>query len=276
MTNLTCEFTDINGKLAIKIKAINASTGDKILLDDILEGRYGTPSNISGKTKAGQASELILAFESGAFATGGLNFNTLSIVPEWKTNDVIFGKVESILADDDREYFGGNLEEPYTSDPGYYFLPSRRQKLYFNTSDFEAIKDFQPHVLVARYAPSKTRGFRKNKSKAGFKTLPNRINRIPLTEAKTEINFEQEKYFRSGKDYIKSRNLKNNGDRSASAIFQFRIELTIEGKKIITNPLLDLRLQASVHKNSSVNGNLWLNPEDEHAKYFVAISYKMR
>ncbi|AZI53915.1 hypothetical protein EIB75_10565 [Epilithonimonas vandammei] len=267
MTNLTCEFTDINGSLAIRIKAINASAGDKILLDDILEGRYGLPNKISGKTKGGQASELLMEFNKKFDVSEYIN--AISTKPIWKRNDVIYSKVQRY-----RDNEAGAESE------SQIIMPSRRQKLFFEIPGYEEIKSFSPHIIPMRYAPAKSRGSRGNNSPAGFKKIVNGINRIPVTGEITEIDFEQEKFFKvQSQTFISGRNIKQSGKKSTIvgiAIFNFCLELTIGDRKIITEPIVSLNMLGII-----TNVNNLKKPDMEklvipNSDFFVAISYKQK
>ena len=94
---LTWEFTDNNG-LAIRLNAINAGTGDKILMDDILEGKYGPPKILSGKTREGKASELIIGFSSAPDDSAGFLFPESFI--NWKSGEKTVSEIFNQLPED--------------------------------------------------------------------------------------------------------------------------------------------------------------------------------
>lgn len=242
----TWEFANVGADCTpeIVLKATNPITsGEKVLLFQVLNGCFGRPVILSGTSANGQASEMIIGFGD---ATGGQlldidkNYDSLSIAPEWNIYDRVSGYIPT--------YY--NYDDGYTRSRDYFRVASLRKRLFFNVNKYDLIKDFSPQVLIEKYTHNKGYGNRKNKTKAGFKrsTL---ISSIPLTGQITEMNFKQEEFFRlidkggtiKAKGYKKSR-------KTVHTYLQFRIQMTINGNTYITNPLLFLKLEAIYHSDA--------------------------
>lgn len=230
----------------IVLKALNPVTsGEKVLLFNVLNGCFGRPMIISGTSVNGQASEMIIGF-GDAIGNQLLeidkNYDNLSVIPYWNPEEYVIGNVRNIYPDDTN--IGDKL----------IIRLSKRQKLFFKINEFDLIKDYNPIIIVERYVGAKTRGMNGQKSGAAYRTAP-RKNTIPITSSMAEIDFRQEEYFRlDTTNNIRAKSYKRTNVQNAYAYFQFRLQLTINGITVKSNPVVRLKLQASLQDNNSIKG----------------------
>lgn len=230
------------------------AAADKILLYNILNGTYGTPVIKSGSSKDGMTNEVVIAFENAPVSASSPS-NQIEIVPEWTTGDPLVGKMYTYTEDEPTR-----VQNDMNATFGQNEIDTSRTRLFFNIVNFDNIKDFSPKIIVERYKGTVSRGAG-NSSPAGFRTLPNRVSEIALTDAFQEMEFEQEKHFRwYGSETIAAKGSKRIGTE-VFQIFQFRVKTQIGDDEFITPPLVKLKLCAVFLRSTPPNT--------------VALSYKI-
>ena len=227
----------------IILKAQNPITsGEKVLLFQVLQGCFGRPMILSGTSVNGQASEVIIGFGD---ATGNQlleidkNYDNLEIIPLWNKKDRVSSYIPTYYSYDD-----GRIKDEF------FRVKSLRQKLYFNIPYYNLIKDYNPEITIEKYTPTKGCNTSKSRnfSTAGFKTVPLKST-IPITGQVTEMDFRQEEFFRLKNEIgnLQAKGLRKR-NKTVHTFLQFRIRLTINDNSYKTIPLLHLKMQAAYHQ----------------------------
>ena len=94
----------------------------------------------------------------------------------------------------------------------------------------------------------------------GWRKVPNRINEIPLTTPRQEIEFDPENYFRANYDWnsgyvrVRARAGTKEGVYCETKI-QFRILINVGGKEMMSLPFERLKIMALSNKPEMIRIN---------------------
>lgn len=217
-----------------------SDVASQMLLYQIKNKFYGEPYVLESTDIPGQnlSSQVIFSFGGKSPISVldlDVDLDNISVTPRWYPEHFVYGTISNWYPYDS----GFNKPEPVKT-------LSRRLKLFFEIPDFDLIKMYNPQILIQRYVGSNIRGGNGQKSGGAYRSAP-RKSMIPLTSTNMEVDFVQEEYFRlEARNLIRAKNYKRTWrGKSAHVYFQFRIQITVNGKTFISNPVTRLQLQAT-------------------------------
>lgn len=220
----------------------------QMLLYQIKNNFYGAPYVLDATVIPGQnlASQILFSFGGKSpLSTLDLDLaiDNITVTPKWYPEQYVLGTISN--------YYGYDSGFPVPTK--IIKTLSRRQKLFLEIPEFELLKAYSPQILIERYVGSNVRGLGGKKSGGAYRSAPRKAI-MPLTSAIMEVDFVQEEYFRLLKnDEIRAKGYDRTiRARSAHLYFQFKIQITVNGKTFISNPLTRLMLQATYQNKGSI------------------------
>lgn len=128
--------------------------------------------------------------------------------------------------------------------------------LIANISHWSKISALSPVLRVERFRRQKNRGNSSTKRRTGgFKFMENswsqRPSQIPIPSASWLLDLKPEKYFKTGTgfpaisgDSSNTNSIPSRATKPKKQLIQFRLEITVNGVKIVSNPLIQLKITA--------------------------------
>ncbi len=145
--------------------------------------------------------------------------------------------------------------ETYPTSPTSTNQPMQVYLLIANLSHWSKISALSPKIRVERFRRQKARGTSaSNKKRTGsFKyaltNIATRPREIVIPSASFLLDIKPEKYFKMNSGYP---NISGDGTKSRKyrkQLIQFKIEITVSGVKIVSQPLTQIKIKANKFNN---------------------------
>lgn len=231
---ITNDPNDNNPELLIRGGADNA---EKFILQQILNGFYGRPIVMGGKTIDGLAKELKIGFKPDV--SPEINFlPAVSADMEWDGSDTRSVTLAQIYPWEGHNGPGEEIEVGYRT-------------LRLKINGFENIKDFNPKLIVEKYRPRKDYATKHVNRPSGFVPIK-QMAPIPIISSTQDIDINPQFLFRVSFNQSYRNNqygVKASGYKARKRIdkllvngcyVRYRFLLSKDGVEFTTPPLLTM------------------------------------
>ncbi|WP_312750565.1 hypothetical protein [Epilithonimonas hominis] len=246
--SLKGDFTNITENNIPEFYIEASDVASQMLLFQIKNKFYGEPYVLESTDIPGQnlSSQVIFSFGGKSPISVldlDISLDNITVTPKWYPEQYVLGTISN--------YY--NYDSGFEPPTKIVKTLSRRHKLFFEIPEFDLIKAYNPQILIQRYTCSNVRGSGGQKSGGAYRNAPRKAL-IPLTSANMEVDFLQEEYFRLLKnDSIRAKSYKRTAKgNSAHMYFQFKIQITFNGKTFVSNPVTRLMLQATYQASGRI------------------------
>ena len=246
--SLKGEFTNRTDNNIPELYIEATDVASQMLLYQIKNKFYGEPYVLDATVIPGQnlASQILFSFGGKSpFSALDLDLaiDNITVTPKWYPEKYVLGTISN--------YY--NYDSGFEPPTKIIKTLSRRKKLFFEIPEFDLIKSYNPQLLIERYVGSNVRGSGGQKSGGAYRSAPRKAI-MPITSSNMEVDFLQEEYFRLLKDnLIRAKSYKcTQRGKSAHLYFQFKIQITVNGKTFISNPVTRLMLQATYQESGRI------------------------